>query len=242
LASADIVTVVRRLTGWTMIVLTIVTVVVGCGSCVASLPVFQSDAGSGPYLGPAQLSIRLTGVACAAILVLGSLFMAAVDPFRQETPKVYLWFGAFVLMVGGYTVGTIVTQPDEIVVTPSGFAQARYVQSGTATVLLRNGTTRLVTVCLGTRGDCATNPDGPEQLRAPGVTLPPDHYVAIRLDNADADYPLTVTTGTSADGVWRDTVLHVEFRDPHAGSARGSTTPQRRYDAGRASQFVYSGR
>jgi hypothetical protein len=215
LACTDIVVVVRRLTGWTMIVLTLIMVVVACGSCVASFPVFHADAGSGPYRSPTALSIQLAGVVSAAILIVGSLIMATVDPFRQRASKMYLWFAAFALVFGGFTVGSIVAQPDEIVVTPTGFAQARYVQDGATTVVVRNGTHRVVTVCLGTRGDCAASPDGPEELRSPGVTLLPDHYIAIHLHNADADYRLTVI-GTDADDARRDTVLHVEYIDQSA--------------------------
>jgi hypothetical protein len=94
-----------------------------------------------------------------------------------------------------------------------GFGDDWYSTSTGGRFSFYNTTGAPVTICLGISGDCDSSASGPGRLRAPGLTIPPDHRLAVDLPGKTGDFKLTIVGSGYAH---RDAVLHV-FASSNSG-------------------------
>jgi hypothetical protein len=78
----------------------------------------------------------------------------------------------------------------EVDVAGSGFRQARYVTTTKLALTFYDAASVPVTVCLGAHAVCGTGA-GPNQLKAPGLTLQPGQRVVVSFAQ-EGRFPLTI--------------------------------------------------
>ena len=80
---------------------------------------------------------------------------------------------------------------DEVDVSSTGFAQARYLVDQDDSLRLYNPSDDAVTVCIGQHATCTNIDGGPDRLRGPGLRLEPGESRLINFAAASV-LPLTV--------------------------------------------------
>jgi len=148
----------------------------------------------GSYVHPVWTPLEVTSGVVCALLVLGFAAGATRARLRGESVGLFEakmgWFP--VLLVAGAVSGLWLPfiHHDEADVGPGGFAQDHYVISIHDELMFYNPGPLPRTVCLGARGVCATGAEGPDALRAPGLTVQPGQTVDVRFP--DGAFGLTV--------------------------------------------------
>jgi hypothetical protein len=162
-----------------------------------------AEDGVGPFPGHDRAVVFWVVTGVALVGVVACLFRAVVVRavwVSLVTP--FLLIGVIVVL------GKPIYNSHRFDLRNDGFAADSYNLGPKARVRFFNAGDTELTVCLGTGGVCDAGASGPAALRAPGITLPPDHRRAVDMPEQLGDVRLTLVT-SGATVTRRDTVIHI---------------------------------
>ncbi|MEU7873732.1 hypothetical protein [Dactylosporangium sp. NPDC049140] len=172
--------------------------------------VMPADEGAGPY----RTAARVHGLV-VLLIVLGVAALVCVVRGYVSESGVPMYSAAALLALGGVFALGLYAPHDEADIVADGFGYEWYSTSVDGRFSFYNTTAAPITICLGISGDCDAGAKGPDRLRSPGLTIPPNHRLAIDTPKAKGDYRLTLV---GAGFTHRDTILNLYVPDNNSVS------------------------